>query len=232
MAIRALVFDMDGTLTDSDPIHLRAFQAALAPHGIAMDEERYRDEVSGRTNAAIALSLFPHETIAMHERFADDKERLFREIATRLDPVPGLTALLALADARGLPVALVTNAPRANAEHMLAALDLSDRFAVRVLGEEVARPKPDPLPYAVAVERLGVAPGEALAFEDSVAGVRSARGAGLVTVGIATSQAPATLIAAGAHHVVADFEDPLVRRLVEHGPAGEPAGGNTREDQP
>jgi len=217
MAIRALVFDMDGTLTDSDPLHLRAFQAALAPHGVELTEERYRTEISGRTNAAIGRLLFPHGTSAMHERFADEKERLFRELATRLDPLPGLMDLLALAEERGLAVALVTNAPRANADHMLAALGLAERFAVRVLGEEVARPKPDPLPYATAVARLGVHPQEAIGFEDSVSGVRSASAAGLLTVGIATSQAPATLLEAGARHVVADFADPLVRRLVERG---------------
>jgi len=213
--VRALVFDLDGTLTDSDPLHHQAFAAALALFGLAMSEERYRTEVSGRTNAAICRLLFPHGTQAEHRRFAEGKESRFRDLASRLERLPGLTYLLAFAAGRGLPTALVTNAPRANAEHMLRGLDLEGGFTVMVLAEEVDRPKPDPMPYRLAAERLGIAPGEAVAFEDSVAGVRSASAAGLVTFGVTTSQTAATLRSAGADHAIADFEDPLLWDLLE-----------------
>ena len=68
--LKALIFDMDGTLADSDPVHLRAFAEFLAPFGVTVDEEVYRSTISGRTNALIFADLLPHHTPADHERFA------------------------------------------------------------------------------------------------------------------------------------------------------------------
>ena len=79
-------------------------------------------------------------------RLAEEKERLFRSLAGRMTPLPGLTELLGWADALSLKTAVVTNAPRANAEMMLGALGLGARFPVLVIGDELARGKPDPLP--------------------------------------------------------------------------------------
>jgi HAD superfamily hydrolase (TIGR01509 family) len=205
--LKALVFDMDGTLTDSDPIHRLAFAEALAPHGLTLSEERYRSTISGRTNAEIARILFPDWPDEHHRHFSDEKEAIFRRLATALEPTRGLLELLVWADERGLPSALVTNAPRVNADHTLAALGFEGRFRVTVAGEDVARPKPDPEPYSFALERLGIDAREAIAFEDSIPGVRSAKGAGLVTFGLTTMQSPLALREAGADQVIHHFDD-------------------------
>jgi beta-phosphoglucomutase len=206
----ALVFDMDGTLADSDPVHLLAFRELLAAHGIPMDEETYRRRLSGRTNEAIFAELFPHHPESERGRLADEKEAIFRRRAPELAPLAGLPELLDWAESRSLPLGLVTNAPAENVTHTLEALGIASRFAVRVLGSEVARPKPDPLPYLTALDRLGVPPGQAIAFEDSLAGVRSARAAGIFTVGVLTGQSASDLRAAGADLPVRDFADPAL----------------------
>jgi HAD superfamily hydrolase (TIGR01509 family) len=213
--LKALIFDMDGTLTNSDPVHLRAFAEALAPFGRTMTEEEFRRSISGRTNAEIGRALFPDRTPAEQDRFSDDKEALFRTLATDLTPLAGLIDLLDRAGRQGLTLACVTNAPGENARHMLDALDLAARFPVVVIGEDAERPKPDPQPYQIALRRLGLAPDEAIAFEDSVPGVRSASGAALLTFGVATSQAPETLVEAGATAVIADYADPILLRWLD-----------------
>jgi HAD superfamily hydrolase (TIGR01509 family) len=215
VALRALIFDMDGTLTDSDPLHRLAFERALARYGQTMPEERFRQVISGRPNSEIGRILFPDASDAEHLRFSREKEQLFRDMATELLPLDGLTSLLDWAHQQGLAVALVTNAPRENANHMLDALDLQGRFPIVVLGDETPRPKPDPLPYRMALERLGVRPEEAVAFEDSVPGVCSATGAGLMTFGVLTTQSEAVLKEAGARHVIRDFEDPILLAHLE-----------------
>jgi HAD superfamily hydrolase (TIGR01509 family) len=222
--LKALIFDMDGTLTDSDPIHRLAFAEALAPHGLALSEERYRSAISGRTNAEIGRLLFPDWPDEHHRRFSDEKEAIFRRLATALEPTRGLLELLTWAERRGLPSALVTNAPRANAEHTLAALGFEGRFRVTVAGEDVARPKPDPQPYSFALEQLGIEPHEAIAFEDSIPGVQSAKGAGLVTFGLTTMQSPLALRDAGADHVIHHFDDEPLRAYL----AGIDGGGGDR----
>jgi HAD superfamily hydrolase (TIGR01509 family) len=201
---------MDGTLADTDPVHRLAFGEALAPHGIDVDEDFYRTKISGRTNRVIGRMLFPDWTIEAIDRFADEKEALFRRKADDLKPTAGLGDLLDWAAAGGIALALVTNAPRDNVVHLLDALGLTAFFPLVISGEETARAKPDPLPYLTALEQLGVSAGDAIAFEDSAPGVTSASRAGVRTVGIATSQPASVLIEAGADLVVPDFADPLL----------------------
>jgi HAD superfamily hydrolase (TIGR01509 family) len=126
----------------------------------------------------------------------------------------GLTEILAWADDQQLKQAVVTNAPRENAEFMLQVLELTQQFETVVLAEELERSKPDPLPYQVGLERLGALAKNAIAFEDSPSGIRSAVGAGILTVGIASTHPPEDLYAVGATLVVSDFADrPLAEFL-------------------
>jgi beta-phosphoglucomutase len=151
---------------------------------------------------------------------ADEKEALFRRMATDLAPLAGLADVLDFAESRDLRLGVVTNAPRLNLAHMLQALGLEARFAVQVSGEDVARAKPDPLPYLTAMEQLRVTADEAIAFEDSPSGLRAAKTAGLFTFGILTGQSAEALVAAGADAAIPDFRDPALWRVLhERSPA-------------
>jgi beta-phosphoglucomutase len=159
--------------------------------------------------------MFPDLDVARHRELADRKEVLFRDAISTLEPTHGLAALLDWAHSKGVHVAVVTNAPRANAEMMLRGLDLERRIDTLVLGEELERAKPDPLPYATALERFGVRPGRALAFEDSLPGIRSASGAGVATYGIRTGHPDAALLGAGAVGAIDDFTDSALWQRLE-----------------
>jgi HAD superfamily hydrolase (TIGR01509 family) len=129
-------------------------------------------------------------------------------------PTRGAAELLAYAEARGLPRAVVTNAPRANAEKALAALGLAKSLPLLVIGGELARSKPDPLPYLTALELIGASAEKAVAFEDSLSGVQAAVAAGLAVVGITTGLSAERLLAAGAVFAVEDFRDPRIYELI------------------
>lgn len=212
--LEALLFDLDGTLTDTDTLHLQALQQLLREQGRELSEAEFDAHVSGRANADMCRYLFPGRPVAEHEAFADRKEARFRALSPTLQPTAGLERLLAHAERRGIGMAVVTNAPRANAQHMLAAMGLAERFEHVLVAEELARPKPDPLPYLTGLQRLGAEAGQALAFEDSLPGVTAASGAGIFTVGVATTQTPERLLAAGAKLVVRDFNDPALWTLI------------------
>lgn len=212
--LEALLFDLDGTLTDTDTLHFQALQQLLREQGRELSEAEFDAHVSGRANADMCRYLFPGRPVAEHEAFADRKEARFRALSPTLQPTAGLERLLAHAERRGIGMAVVTNAPRANAQHMLAAMGLAQRFEHVLVAEELARAKPDPLPYLTGLERLGARADHALAFEDSVPGVTAASRAGILTVGLSTSQAPQVLLEAGAQLVVKNFDDERLWQLI------------------
>ncbi|WP_119139324.1 HAD family hydrolase [Pseudomonas reidholzensis] len=214
--LTALLFDLDGTLTDTDTLHLEAFRQLLhAYDGRQLSQAQFDAQVSGRSNGELFAELFPAASAEQCQALAERKEALFREMSPHLQPLPGLLRLLEHGQAQGIGMCVVTNAPRLNAEHMLAAMGLEQRFEHVLVSDELARPKPDPLPYLTGLQRLGTEAAQALAFEDSLPGVKAASGAGIYTVGIATTQTPERLMAAGAQLVIDDFNDPRLWALIE-----------------
>jgi HAD superfamily hydrolase (TIGR01509 family) len=208
---RALLFDLDGTLAETDSLHLPTWVDVLHPYGIEVDEDYYRESISGRSTSQIVEDLLPDLSAAEGRKLADAKEASFRERAHELEPLPGLMDFMEEARARGLSLALVTNAPEKNVEAILLVLELGESFDEVVLSDEVGPVKPDPAPYRAALEKLGVRPEAALAFEDSISGIASSVAAGIPTVGIASTQDPEKLLQAGAFMVARDFTDPEIR---------------------
>jgi HAD superfamily hydrolase (TIGR01509 family) len=211
---RTVLFDLDGTLAETDSLHLPTWVDALLPHGIEVDEAFYKENISGRANAEIVEDLLPNISAQEGRDIVETKESSFRERAGELEPLPGLLDFLESVKECGTRTGLVTNAPRENVVAVLRALRLSDFFDAVVPSEEVRVGKPDPEPYLTALERLGADPADAVTFEDSVSGIASAVGAGISTVGIASTQEPERLREAGAFMVAKDFTDPKLRALV------------------
>jgi HAD superfamily hydrolase (TIGR01509 family) len=138
----------------------------------------------------------------------EEKEAVFRNlVAGRIVPTPGLMALLDRADAAGVPMVAVTNAPRPNAELLLSGLRITHRFKAIVIGDELAHGKPHPLPYLEGLRRAGAVADASMAFEDSRSGVASATAAGIATIGIRTGLSHAELAEAGAVATARTFED-------------------------
>lgn len=212
--LEALLFDLDGTLAESDPVHFLTWAKAFEPHGVTLDRAVYGERISGRSNPDIAADFLP--SLSEEERLAvvEAKETDFNERAVALEPLPGLLDFVAAARKRGLRLGLVTNAPRENADAILRAIGLEGAFDATVLSEEVGVGKPDPAPYRAALERLGVAAEGAVAFEDSPAGIASSVGAGVPTVGIASTQEPEKLESLGVELVVRDFADPRLAAFI------------------
>ena len=214
---RALLFDIDGTLADTDPLHLKAFNQVLGPHGHVFDHARFSRELQGFANVAIGERFLPHESAERRALILDEKEEVFRTlVAGQIAPLPGLMALLDRADGAGIPMVAVTNAPRLNAELLLAGLGITHRFKALVIGAELPHGKPHPLPYQEGLRFVGARPETTIAFEDSRTGVQSAAAAGIPTIGIRTSLSHADLVAAGAVTSASAFDDPaLLTRLAD-----------------
>jgi beta-phosphoglucomutase len=182
----ALIFDLDGVIVDSMPLHTLAWLRYLEQLGISRRD--IATHMHGRRNDEIVREFLgpdvPPEVV--HEHGAA-KERLFREmmgenLAESL--VPGIADFLARTE--GLPVALATNAEPANVAFVLDGTNLRPWFPVIVDGSQVRNAKPAPDIYLAAAERLKVASRNCIVFEDSPTGIDAARAAGMRVAGILT----------------------------------------------
>jgi beta-phosphoglucomutase len=207
--VRGVVFDLDGTVVDNMELHAQAFAAFVDRHGLQALDEQARARLDGKRNSDIFPELFgrplPREDL---RAFADEKESLYRELSRgRLRPAPGLDRLLAFLADRGVPVAVATSGPAENVLHTLAETGLAARLTVVVRGDQVPRGKPHPDIFLAAAARIGAEPLACVAFEDSPAGVASARAAGMACVALTTSFTPVAFRTAGVvpDEFVGDF---------------------------
>lgn len=205
---RALLFDIDGTLADTDALHLEAFNQVFAPHGHVFDRARASQELMGFSNVSISERFLPGHSPERQAAIMAEKEEAFRTLALgQIKPLAGLMRLLDRADRAGVPMVAVTNAPRLNAEMMLSGLGIMQRFKAVIIGDELAHGKPHPLPYLEGLRAVGAASARSLAFEDSRSGVQAAATAGIATIGMRTSLGHDDLVAAGAVSTAASFDD-------------------------
>ncbi|XP_010052743.1 haloacid dehalogenase-like hydrolase domain-containing protein Sgpp [Eucalyptus grandis] len=218
--LEAILFDIDGTLCDSDPIHYYAFREMLQEvgfnGGIPITEEFFVKKISGMHNEELCHVLFPDWEIQKASKFMEDKEEMFQRLASeKLEPVKGLPKLLKWIEGQGMRRAAVTNAPRPNAELILSLLGLNDFFETLVIGSECERAKPFPHPYLKALEVLGVSEKHAFVFEDSVSGTKAGVAAGMPVVALGTRNPEKLLTEAGAAFVIMDFLDPKLWKALD-----------------
>lgn len=213
MPSAGFLFDLDGTLLDSDPLHMAVFAGMLAPVGISVDKTFYIKHIHGRLNVDVFKELMPGKDA---KALGDAKEAEFRRRLTSgtVATTPGLSALLDHAQTKAIPCAVVTNACRANAQAMLSAIGLTDRLPTVIVADDCTHGKPHPAPYLAGAAALGLPAHDCLAFEDSPSGLTAARAAGCTVFGLTSSLDPATLYTAGAHHAIPDFNDPALWHLL------------------
>jgi len=212
---KALLFDIDGTLADTDALHVQAFNQIFGPRGHLFDRARASKELLGFSNVSIAERFLAEEPLERRAAIMAEKEAAFRKLASgQIKPLAGLMTLLALADRAAISMIAVTNAPRANAEMMLSGLGIADRFKAVIIGDELPYGKPHPMPYLEGLRAVSAAPNLSLAFEDCRSGIQSASAAGIATIGIRTSLSHADMVAAGALMTARTFNDPELIKLV------------------
>ncbi|MDP5338643.1 MAG: HAD-IA family hydrolase [Nodularia sp. (in: cyanobacteria)] len=205
--LAAILFDLDGTIVNTDPIHYQAWQKMLLSYDLQIDEKFYKSRISGRLNPEIVKDILPQLSVAEGEKFADEKEALFRQLSPNLQPLSGFAELIAWTKTHQLKRALVTNAPRQNAKFMLEVLGINEAFHTIVLADDCIAGKPNPEPYQVALKKLGIGAEQAIALEDSPSGIQAAVGAGIRTIGIASTHEPLALQQVGTFMAISDFTD-------------------------
>lgn len=186
--VRALIFDVDGTLAETEELHRQAFNSAFRSAGldISWDQARYRELLAVAGGKRRILKSFEDAGLPADVDLADKlhaaEGRFYAEaVDAGIELRPGVRDLLQRASAAGLRLAIATTSSRRSLSALLAAFSLP-LFDVIVTGDDVATLKPDPAVYLVALQRLDLPAEAALAFEDSANGLAAAAGAGIRTI--------------------------------------------------
>jgi HAD superfamily hydrolase (TIGR01509 family) len=216
--LKAVIFDLDGVVADSHPIHEAAWKTLLAEHGLDPATINVDFLYAGHPRREILIHYLGALSDPVIERLGRRKDELYLRAAEELAPKPGILRVLSELQSVGIALAVATSAGRIRTEETLAKFPISGRFSTVVTGNDVPAAKPAPDIFLLAASRLGVTPEEAVVVEDSVAGVQAARAAGMKCVGYAPTERGSALIQAGAHEVIAEFPPNAAqyfRRLLE-----------------
>ena len=185
MKAAAVIFDFDGLLMDTESVMLAAWQYEWRQHGLELDVSTFwvnhGGDVTEDRYLRLAAAVGPsYDRAASHARRTAHRDELNSQLGLR----PGLDAWLRDAHAAGLRLAVASSSPRQWVHRLLAGIGREADFEVFACGDEVSRPKPSPEVYLLALDRLGIAAGQAVAVEDSPHGAAAARAAGLRCIAI------------------------------------------------
>jgi beta-phosphoglucomutase family hydrolase len=184
---RALIFDMDGTIVDNMRFHDDAWESWFRSYALPFERATFSARTAGMAVGEIIRPHFPSADETELHRLGEEKEAAYRaQYQPHVAPTPGLLPLIARAATHGVPMAVATAAPPPNIALILDTLGIRDMFATIVSPSQGFRGKPHPDMFLAAAERMGVAPGECLVFEDAPNGVEAAQRAGMRAVAVLT----------------------------------------------
>ena len=206
----AVIFDMDGVLVDSNPMHKKSIEKFTAEHDVELSEQELKEKVYGRNNREWIPYLFHDEDMAPErvKKYADQKEEMFREMyRSTIELLPGLRDFLDGLRAARVSYAIATSAPRANVDFTLDQTGITRYFTTILHEAHFDKGKPDPEIYLNTAAALRFDPARCIVFEDSLAGVASGCRAGCKVVGITTTQTAEELKEKGAVATFPDFRN-------------------------
>jgi HAD superfamily hydrolase (TIGR01509 family) len=211
--LRGVIFDMDGVLVDSHAVHRKAWRMFFKTLGRDLADSEMDFILDGRKRGDILRHFLGNCPDVEFEELGRRKDCIFGQMRLDVAPIPGAVRMVRELHQRGLVLALATSASRSRAHSTLLDMGLLDCFQQIATGEDVLLGKPDAAIYQLARHRTGVDAENLLAVEDAISGIRAAVGADLSCLGVASHETPENLAAAGAAHVVRDFEGVTVADL-------------------
>jgi HAD superfamily hydrolase (TIGR01509 family) len=210
---KGVIFDMDGVLIDSHPVHRKVWAEFLASLHRPVSDKELDFVLDGRKREEILrhfLGDLPEEQIREYGR---RKDEIYRESSRDLQTIRGVEAFLGTLESAGIPMAVATSASLARARDTLAILGILPQFRAMVTGNDVAKGKPDPEIFVRAARLLEREPHNLLVVEDAVSGVKAAKAAGMKCLGIAAEGRRRKLRDAGADRVVPDYRELSLREV-------------------
>lgn len=204
--LRAAIFDFDGVVVDTEPIHYITFKQTLAQLGIEIPKERWYREFTGIGSKNIIRILFQENKIneEVEKWFEKRRKNFFDYVKNNgVNKIDGIDVFLKILKTKNIKTGIATGSGRELTKFVLQKISLSDYFDVIVSADDVTNKKPHPEVFLKAAELLGVSPNKCIAFEDSPNGVKSAKAAGMKLIGVESPSLPGT----ECDFVIKDFQN-------------------------
>lgn len=202
----AFIFDMDGVIVDSNPYHKIALKQFCENHGVSLSDQQLLSKVYGRTNKEWIANLFGELPPGQIKKYADEKEALYRKLFGRdIRPVDGLVGFLGKIEAKQIPRAIGTSAPRANVDFTLSKTGTARFFDIILDESAIEHGKPNPEIYLRVADALKLPPNQCIVIEDSLSGIAAGLTAGARVIGITTTHTRAEL--GHTDQIISDFVD-------------------------
>lgn len=182
---KAVIFDFDGVVVDSEPLHMRTFQETLEPLGVKIEPSRWYKEFAGTGSGRIIQKLFDDFNVNENaQKYVEIRKKLYASYVKKgmLELKPGIREFLGKLEEKKVKIAIASGGHNSNICLVLSKFDLSDFFKIVVGSEDSKRRKPYPDPFLIAAERLGVKPEDCIVIEDSIPGAKAAKSAGMELV--------------------------------------------------
>ncbi|HLZ00300.1 MAG TPA: HAD family phosphatase [Candidatus Angelobacter sp.] len=205
--LQGVIFDLDGVLVDSHPVHLRAWKALFASLNRHFSESELQFIVEGHKREEILRHFLGHLSEEQIREYGAYKEALVQASAQEIKAVRGVPEFLSEIQRAGLPMGVASSAGRMRVESTLERLHLKPYFSAVMTGSDVAKGKPDPAIFCRTAEAMGLGPSGILVCEDAVSGVQAAKSAEMMCLGIAAPERALLLHQAGADRIVLDFSE-------------------------
>lgn len=206
---RAILFDMDGVLIDSEPTHEKAIVALSSELGETLTDHAIIDSFKGAPEKFMAgrlMELYPAQS-STAEELIRRKVGLYARLFHHVTLIPGAEEFVEESHAAGLKLGLTTSASRSTQELTFETFGFAPYFDTIVTGEDIINGKPDPEPYLLTARKLGADAKDCIVIEDSINGVRSGHAAGCAVIAITTTFPRDALLEAGADHVIDSFSE-------------------------
>lgn len=193
MSIKAIIYDVDGTLVNSEPLHVKAWDETLQLYGHALTDlsHTFQSTMAGKKPIIIAEGMIEELTIDVEPAdFLAQKSKRFLELAQQeLQPMPGAVESVHRFKDAGYTLGIGTSLDRDYLNLILRRLDVTDIFDVIVTGDQITKGKPDPETYLTVAEQLGVEVEQCVVLEDAATGMASAKAAGMICIAIENKDA-------------------------------------------
>jgi len=203
--LSGVIFDMDGVIVDSHPVHKKAWRRFLELQGKNPNDTDLDFIMDGRKREEILRHFLGELSDDEVQDLGHQKDALFREESTAMTMIEGLQEFLQQLAQANIKLAVGSSGSNGRVNYILRSFGLRKFFQTVVTGDQVTAGKPDPALFRLASEELGLPPSETLVFEDSVSGVRAARAAGMKCIGIATNGLIPQLVDAGAIQIIPNY---------------------------